>query len=269
MKDYKVGYKKPPVEHQIKKGFTKNYAGRPKRSSSAGAQPSAASEAVSSDPFLREAARKIVVRDGDDVREISVIEALARTIAARGLNKDLSASRLFLRWLDKAKSTQAAQADAAFKTGFEDKVAQLVTLMLSELDGLSTADMPLHPDRIILRADGQVELLPTLESAQLRRQRIARRNELDDEANKLQILVDQKQRKRDVASLKSILAELRQLRKLGIVDDLPGVEDAARRMAEERVAAIRGVIRPVQELTDDELNERLRERGIPAWPPET
>lgn len=265
MKDYKVGYKKPPVEHQIKPGFTKNYAGRPKRSSGVGALPSAAGEAVSSDPFLREAARKIVVRDGDDVREITVIDALARTIAARGLKNDLPAARLFLNWHHKSQATHAAQAETAFKKGFDDKVAQLVTLMLSELEGHPTADMPLHPDRIILRTDGQVEILPTLEEALLRRQRIARRNELNDKAKKLQILIDQKQRKRDVASLKSILAELRQLKKLGIVDDLPGIEDAARRMAEERVAAIRGVV-GVQALTEQEFLEELKKRGLPLGP---
>jgi hypothetical protein len=263
MKDYEVGYKKPPVEHQIKKGFTKNYAGRPKRKSTGGTNSYPPDAAVSSDPFLREAARMIAVRDGDEVREVSVIEALARTLAARGLKNDLPASRLFLRWLDRAKSTQAAQVDAAFKKGFEDKVAQLVTLRLSEMDRQSTADMPLHPDRIILRADGLVEVLPTLEAAQLRRQRLTRRAELEDKAQRLQILINQRQRKSDVASLKSILAELRQLRQLDIVDDMPGIEDAARRMADERVTAIRGVVGGFQTLTETELREELKKRGLP------
>lgn len=99
------------------------------------------------------------------------------------------------------------------------------------MDGQSTADMPLHPDRIILRADGLVEVLPTLEAAQLRRHRLTRRAELEDKAQRLQVLINQRHRKSDVASLKSILAELRQLRQLDIVDDMPGIEDAARRIA--------------------------------------
>jgi hypothetical protein len=107
-----------------------------------------------------------------------------------------------------------------------------------------------------------VEVLPTLEAAQLRRHRLTRRAELEDKAHRLQILINQRHRKSDVASLKSILAELRQLRQLDIVDDMPGIEDAARRIADERVTAIRGVV-GFQALTEEELLEELTKRGLP------
>lgn len=75
-----VGYGKPPVEHQFKKGSSGNSKGRPKGSKN-----------LKTD-LMEELQETILVREGSGRRRrISKQRALLKTIMAKGLNGDAKA----------------------------------------------------------------------------------------------------------------------------------------------------------------------------------
>ncbi len=76
-----VGYGKPPVEHQFKKGCSGNKRGRPKKRAEPVPIPS---EQYVEDLLLQEAYRMVSIRDGDKVQKMPAIQAAMRglTVAA-------------------------------------------------------------------------------------------------------------------------------------------------------------------------------------------
>jgi hypothetical protein len=74
--DYKVGYKRPPVEYQFKPGQRANPRGRPRGSQNA-------------DTVVRRVlTRKISVRRGDKTHKVSVLEAITETHALKAAQGD-------------------------------------------------------------------------------------------------------------------------------------------------------------------------------------
>jgi hypothetical protein len=86
-KDYAVGYGKPPVHNQFRKGQSGNPTGRPPAS-----EVDRAKALV-----MQEAYRKVTVREGDKVTEMPALKAVLRGLVARAVKGSVAAQREILR----------------------------------------------------------------------------------------------------------------------------------------------------------------------------
>lgn len=83
-RDYKVGYKRPPKEHQFKKGISGNPKGRPNNN------------ATFVENVLDEMQEKIMVKESGKQKKITKKQALAKKLVAEALNGKNSAIKLLL-----------------------------------------------------------------------------------------------------------------------------------------------------------------------------
>lgn len=88
--DYKVGYGKPPKEHQFKPGQSGNPKG--------GRKPAKTLE----DLFFKESGKKVPVKIGGEAITLSKREALVKCIFGEALNRNLKAAQLVFSILGQA-----------------------------------------------------------------------------------------------------------------------------------------------------------------------
>jgi len=98
---YEVGYGKPPKSGQFKPGRSGNPKGRPRR------QP------TTEDLFLKEAARLIGVRVGDQIAHVSRREALVRRVFQMGLEGNPKLIAMLVSILFRGEAAHAFAAEAA------------------------------------------------------------------------------------------------------------------------------------------------------------
>ena len=94
-----TGYGSPPKQHQFKKGQSGNPRGRPKRSLN---RKTKLQQSLN-DLVLAEADRRISVREGDSAREMSVQEALVRSMAVSAIKGDRFFAKLYQQMLATAQ----------------------------------------------------------------------------------------------------------------------------------------------------------------------
>jgi hypothetical protein len=108
---YRVGYGKPPKQHQFQPGQSGNSKGRPKG-------------AKNTSTLLREILdRKVEVRTGATVRKVSVREAMLMRIAGYALKGDIKSAHFLLQRYDIAETAQADVLDRPYETLEEAKEA--------------------------------------------------------------------------------------------------------------------------------------------------
>ena len=88
-----IGYKRPPAEHQFKKGVSGNPKGRPRKgrpnkdSLDFGAQPANAI-------LMQEAYRLVTIREGDRVEQLPAIQAVFRAMGVSAMKGNRFAQRM-------------------------------------------------------------------------------------------------------------------------------------------------------------------------------
>lgn len=143
----RVGHKHPPKATQFKKGQSGNPKGRPKKAADS---PSLGETSIT-DIVLKEGARKVTIREGDETREIPAIEAVSRAqyvLAIKG--SSAYAQKHIIERYDRAERERKRQTDddIEFWTMFKDTKGLLFAA--AEKSGEPPPDIFPHPEDVVI-----------------------------------------------------------------------------------------------------------------------
>jgi hypothetical protein len=144
-------YRRPPVEHQFKKGRSGNPNGRPKKKA---AQPGGGLGGGIADRLaamaLDEAIRPVTVREGDKVSEIPAMQALIRTMFRAAAQGDTKAGRQLLELINRAESGRTSTALETLEYAVQYKEKYGPIFEKHEREGLDALEIFPHPDDVII-----------------------------------------------------------------------------------------------------------------------
>ena len=153
LRTYEVGYGQPPKDKRFKPGTSGNPKGRPKGKKSA---PHSVDAHAMMALFFAESERKVAVTENNKVKNISIGQAVMRSLAIKAATGDHRSQKLYLDYAvrfseeKQKKGEELSEALINYKVHWEEKIHQ------ANKAGISIDDPVPHPDQIIIQSDGKV-----------------------------------------------------------------------------------------------------------------
>ncbi|MGY4478388.1 DUF5681 domain-containing protein [Bradyrhizobium sp. USDA 3364] len=143
-------YRKPPIEHQFKKGASGNRSGRPKKKAQAGlgAVGGGITDRLAA-MALNEATRPVTVREGETTSKMPAMQALLRTMFRAAAKGDIKAARQLMDLIARAEGQRTAAAVEMLQYAAQYKEKYGPIFEQHEREGLDPPDIYPHPDDII------------------------------------------------------------------------------------------------------------------------
>ena len=150
---YEVGYGKPPKAKRFKPGTSGNPKGRPKGKKSR--HNSADTHAMMA-LFFAESDRKVAVTENNTVKNISMAQAVIRSLAVKAATGDHRAQKLYLDYSVRFSEEKQKQRDEFKEVAIQYKIHWENKIHQAKKAGISI-DLPVpHPDQIVVLSNGEV-----------------------------------------------------------------------------------------------------------------
>lgn len=147
---YKVGYAKPPVEHQFPKNKSGNPRGRPRKERPVAAKPVPSGLSQMQKLWLKEAEALLQISVGGRVEKVTAAEAVMLSVRQKALAGGIMAQRTYL---DHIRNAQLAARDLelqSFEAYLEYKEWAEGEIWVRKEAGVPYDDILPHPDDIII-----------------------------------------------------------------------------------------------------------------------
>jgi hypothetical protein len=145
--DYEIGFRKPPAKSRFKPGSSGNPKGRPLGSKN---KTSLKEETKLSDIIFEIANQKISVQEKDKKVNITMAEAMVRSLAIKAVKGDTRSQKIFLNLKDKVDEKREKEINDTVDVAFKYKVYWEETLKQWKLNRIIRDDPIPHPDDIIV-----------------------------------------------------------------------------------------------------------------------
>lgn len=150
----KIGYGNPPLEHRFKKGQSGNPKGRPKKAKRKKPTPDAYSDARMFSKLLQsETKRKIKVKDGDGVEEITVLEATVRSLGVAAMKGGRLAQRDLIKLAQDDEDTRREAIGKEMKKIAEYRLHYPNAMKMIQQQGITEENFLHHPDDMIINPE--------------------------------------------------------------------------------------------------------------------